>query len=109
MIHFLAAELGVPGADDSGGFVCMVLPGDQCIEGGTFARREISRANAFPYGECVFCQLRSVTDDILTFLRILERQLMKCAGNLGFLWGDETRGLAGRMIGGGTFLAAMNP
>jgi hypothetical protein len=43
---------------------------------------------------------RSAFENILTFLRMLEWQLMKCAGSLGFLWEDETRGHVGRMIGG---------
>jgi hypothetical protein len=40
---------------------------------------------------------------------MLEWQLMKCAGSLGFLWGDEAKGIAGRMFGDGAFLAAPNP
>jgi hypothetical protein len=52
---------------------------------------------------------RSAFKNIQTFLRMLEWQLMKCAGSLGFLWSMEPGGLAGRMFGGGAFLAAPNP
>ena len=55
--------------------------------------------------ECVFGELHSAFEDILTFLRMLEWQLMKCAGSLGLLWSMETWRLAGHMFGGGTFLS----
>jgi len=53
--------------------------------------------------------VHSAFEDFLIFLRMLEWQLMKCPGSLGFLWEDETRGHVGRMFGGGAFLAAPNP
>ena len=52
---------------------------------------------------------RSAFKNIQTFLRMLEWQLMKCAGSLGFLWGDEAKGIAGRMFGDGPFFATPKP
>jgi hypothetical protein len=72
--------------------------------------RAPSKSTLNDYAKWLPAEQMNTLLDVLTFLRLLEWQLMTGAGSLGFLWGDEAREeLAGRMLGGGAFLAAPNP